>query len=189
MLRRFFFNLRYLHCPPWDTGIVPPEIETLLLKLPPGRALDLGCGTGTSSLALAQAGWQVTGVDFAARAIRKARQKAVRAGLKVDFYTGDVTRLDGVRGPFELALDIGCFHSLSPVGKRDYLSRLETLLTTGGHWFLYAFLSPGQPALSSPAVCPADLERILAQFTLLSRQDGLDRNRPSAYFLLRKSNL
>jgi cyclopropane fatty-acyl-phospholipid synthase-like methyltransferase len=189
MLRRFFFNLRYLHCPPWDTGIVPPEIEALLTELPPGRALDLGCGTGTSSLALAKAGWQVTGVDFAARAIRKARQKAARASLKVDFHTGDVTRLDGIRGPFELALDIGCFHSLTPVGKQDYLSRLEALLTPGGHWFLYAFLSPGQPAPSNPAVCPADLERILAQFTLLSHQDGLDRNRPSAYFLLRKSNL
>ncbi len=44
LLRRLDFILRYLRRPAWNSGIVPP-----------GAALDLGCGAGTSSLALAQA--------------------------------------------------------------------------------------------------------------------------------------
>ena len=93
LIRRLSFNLWYLRRPPWDSGIVPPEVVDFICTHPPGRALDLGCGTGTSSLALAKAGWQVTGVDFVPRAIRIARAKAKAAGVSVDFRVGDVTRL------------------------------------------------------------------------------------------------
>ena len=67
------FDLWYLRRPPWDSGIVPPEVEDFIRDNAPGHALDLGCGTGTSSLGLAQAGWTVTGVDFARRAISTAK--------------------------------------------------------------------------------------------------------------------
>ena len=40
-----------------------------------GTALDIGCGTGDNSIYLAKHGWQVTGVDFVAKAVDKARAK------------------------------------------------------------------------------------------------------------------
>ena len=48
-MRRIFFELRYLLGDvPWDTGVSPPELLDFLDRHPPGRALDLGCGTGTT---------------------------------------------------------------------------------------------------------------------------------------------
>ena len=61
-----------------DSGLVwgaKPNrwVEQEVVALPLGRALDLACGEGRNSLWLAQRGWQVTGVDFSAEAIRKGR--------------------------------------------------------------------------------------------------------------------
>jgi SAM-dependent methyltransferase len=108
-MRRVFFELRYLlGRPPWDTGITPPEVLAFLERTPPGRALDLGCGTGTNAVELARRGWEVTAIDFSHRAVAAARQRAAAARLPVDVRQGDVSDLRGVQGPFDLVLDIGC---------------------------------------------------------------------------------
>jgi SAM-dependent methyltransferase len=84
---------------------------------------------------LAQAGWQVTGVDFAPRAIRMAKRKTKKAGIRAELYVRDVTDLKGISGPFDLALDIGCFHSLGDK-KAGYLSELERILERSLHDFV-----------------------------------------------------
>jgi len=177
-LRRLSFQIWYTRRPPWDSGIVPPEVEELIRTQPPGRALDLGCGSGTSSLALAEAGWAVSGVDFVPAAIRTARHKAQRAGLTIDFQVGDVSRLRGVRGTFELVLDIGCFHGLTDPQKARYLGALDGLLTPGGTWLIYGFFAPGE----TPGPVPPGL-------SLVRRQDGFDRReRPSAWLWFCKTH-
>jgi methylase of polypeptide subunit release factors len=65
IFRKLFFNLWYFRDPPWDTGISPPELIDFINSNPPGKALDIGCGTGTNAIRLAKEGWRVTGVDFA----------------------------------------------------------------------------------------------------------------------------
>ena len=112
-MKPFFFNLSYLRKKaPWDSGISPPELLEFIAEHPPGRAIDLGCGTGTNVITLAQHGWQVSGVDFAPRAIKVARRKAKHVKIDADLRVGDVTKLRGVDGKFNLALDMGCFHNL-----------------------------------------------------------------------------
>ncbi|MCX6034150.1 MAG: class I SAM-dependent methyltransferase [Chloroflexi bacterium] len=182
---RLMFDLWYLRHPPWDSGIVPPEVEDFIRDNPPGCALDLGCGSGTSSLALVRAGWRVTGVDFARGAIRIAKHKTRLANLTVDFHVADVTcLLDSLFTiSYDLVLDIGCFHSLSPSGKAAYLNQLDRLLAPGGTWLLYGFLKPDERP--GPGLTSADLESI--QLKLTKRQDGVDRKtRPSAWFWFKK---
>ena len=73
---RWKFHWRYWRRQtPWDTQVTPPEVMEFIARTPPGKALDLGCGTGTNAIALARHGWRVTGVDFIPKAILAARGK------------------------------------------------------------------------------------------------------------------
>ena len=83
MNRLRFFWLYFLGKPRWDTNQTPPEVIETFHSLPShGVALDLGCGTGTNVIFMAQHGWQATGIDFVAQAIRTARRKALRLGMQ-----------------------------------------------------------------------------------------------------------
>jgi len=188
MFRRLIFNLWYLRKPPWDSGISPPELLEFIQTHPAGKAIDLGCGTGTNVITLAKAGWQVSGVDFAPRAIRIARQKLQKENINAGLRVGDVTKLKDIFGPFDLVLDIGCFHSLSQERRQDYLTQLDRILAPNGFWLLYGFLNP--TALpSSPGLVETEIELISSRFDLLSRQNGFNRGeRPSAWFLFQQEN-
>jgi 2-polyprenyl-3-methyl-5-hydroxy-6-metoxy-1,4-benzoquinol methylase len=59
------------------------HLTTEIQDLPPGRALDAGCGHGSETLWLAAQGWQVTAVDFSAAALAHARSMAEAGGAKV----------------------------------------------------------------------------------------------------------
>src|SRR3989475_7641797 len=139
--------------PPWDTGITPPELERFVATHPPGRAIDLGCGTGTNAVYLANHGWSAVGVDFAARAIAKARRRVRKAGVAslCSFHVGDVTRLDFLAGSFDLALDIGCLHSLPVAERAAYAAGVGRLVRSGGAVLLYAFAPGGRPGVPGPA--------------------------------------
>jgi cyclopropane fatty-acyl-phospholipid synthase-like methyltransferase len=180
MLQNLFFHLMYWRKPPWDTGISPPELIAFIQSHPPGRALDLGCGTGTNVITLSKAGWEAIGVDFVGKAIRKARQKARLAGIQANFFIDDVTRLQNIKGSFDLILDIGCFHSLPMNNRPDYLKNLDRLLAPQGTYLLYAFLKENDQ--EDRGLGPADLQALDQRFCLVERQDGSERGlRPSAW--------
>lgn len=139
--QRWQFEWRYWRGrPPWDTSVTPPEVLEFLEGAPPGRALDLGCGTGTNAITLARRGWQVTGVDFAPRAIRAARRKAARSGLEIDFRVADVVSLNLLEGSYDYALDIGCLHSLNERNWERYAGGVARLVRPDGRYMLYAWL-------------------------------------------------
>jgi SAM-dependent methyltransferase len=188
IIHRLLFELWYFRSQtPWDTGISPPELLEFIETHQPGRAIDIGCGTGTNVVTLARAGWQVTGIDFASRAVRKAKRKAAGAGVDAQLYVRDATVLNGITGPFELAFDLGCFHGILPARRSLYLDQLDRILAPGGFWLLYAFLAADADH-AQPGMDEAAIRLLAARFTLLSRRDGFDnRWRNSAWFLFQKS--
>ena len=185
LFRRFLFQYLYFGKPPWDTGISPPELLDFIKNHGPGCAIDIGCGTGTNVISLANAGWKVTGVDFAPRAIKLARQKAGRAGVEAKFFVRDATNLRGISGPFDLSFDLGCFHGIPQEGKKKYLEQLDNLLVPGGSWLLYAFLKP-DATQTGTGLAEGEIHSISSRLTLISRRDGFDRRGPSAWFLFQK---
>jgi SAM-dependent methyltransferase len=131
----------------WDRGAPVSDLVELVegpSAVPPGRALDIGCGTGTESIYLAEHGWDVTGVDMVPKALSLARRKAAAAGVSPRFVEADVTRLRdfGVGDGYDLLLDFGCFHTIPP-GQRDaYVESVSDAAAPGSTFLLYGFTRP-----------------------------------------------
>ena len=183
MLQRLFFELRYLFSrAPWDTGITPPEVMSFLDRTPPGRALDLGCGTGTNAVEMARRGWEVTAIDFSSRAVNAARRRAAAERLLLNVVQGDVSDLPGVHGPFDFVLDIGCFHVLNKDGQARYAAHVTRRTLPGATFMLYAFLGEGG---SGGRDLPTEdsLRRLFTPaFALTSVDRGTDGRHASAWF-------
>jgi len=167
---------------PWDTQITPPEVMEFIERTPPGRALDLGCGTGTNAVTLARHGWDVTGVDFAPEAIETARRKAARAGVQAAFYVADVTELDMLQGPFDYVLDIGCLFILDQEKRQKYARNLERLTAPGGRYMLYAWM-PRPWRGSVWGIGPEEVEELIGRWFQKERVVvGEERGHPSAWY-------
>jgi len=174
-VREGFFHLAYWRRPRWDTGITPPEVISFAADHAPGRALDLGCGTATNTIYLAQQGWEAWGVDFVGRAVHSGRQKARGAGASINLLHGDVSLPLKIPGQFDLILDIGCLHNLTQVQRKGYFDNLTRLLARGGHYLLYGFLNnPEQIEL--PGLYPADFDWLEGWLSLENRVESTDPN-------------
>ncbi|MEU6834536.1 MULTISPECIES: class I SAM-dependent methyltransferase [Streptomyces] len=133
--------------PPWDSGVTPPELVALVEgtgSLAPGRALELGCGTGTNAVYLARRGWRVAAVDLVELAVRQAREKADAAGADVTVLCGDATRLDevGVPGPYDLFFDLSCYCGIPPHRRDAYAAGLTRRAAPGARLLMFGY-GPG----------------------------------------------
>jgi len=132
---------------PWDSGVPPPELKELIegsQARTPGKALDLGCGTGTNVLYMAQHGWDVTGIDFVPKALNAARGKVKAANVSPRLILGDVTRLPelNIGDGFSLVFDLGCLHSI-PEGRRDaYVAGMTAASASGADYLAWGFYRP-----------------------------------------------
>ena len=116
-----------------------PLLVEVADRLPPGRALDLGCGPGRNAIFLAEQGFEVDAVDLSATAIEWARERARAAEVNVSLYCADAFTLEALTGPYHLIYDSGCFHHLPPHRRISYLALLERTLASGGFFGLSCF--------------------------------------------------
>ena len=187
MIRQILFELMYLiRRTPWDTGISPPELMAFLASHSPGRALDLGCGTGTNAITMTKHGWQVVAVDISILAIRRARRKAHRTSAVIDFRQGDVIAMRNLGEPFDLALDIGCFHSLSGEARERYAANLKRWLKPEGSFLLYAWLHDEAETRDDPLNVARIKTLFSPEFECLDATLGTERRRTSAWFTFQR---
>jgi SAM-dependent methyltransferase len=135
----------------WQRQSPPADLVALIegaSPLPPGRALDLGCGTGTDTIYLTRCGWDVTAVDMVPKALATARRNATAAGVAPRFIEGDVTRLHdlGVGDGYTLLLDFGCFHTLPDDRRAAYVASVSGVAAPGATLLLYGFRRPPKAA-------------------------------------------
>jgi SAM-dependent methyltransferase len=182
LLFRVFYRVGFT---PWDGHPLAKSLHDLVEgdgsspALAPARALDLGCGTGDNSIYLAQHGWQVTGVDFVAKALEKARAKAAARHVAVNFADADVTHLstEGVGNDFALIVDNGCLHGMSPDDRDAYVREVTAVAAADARLLVVAFIPGGFFAV--PGIDRDEIERRFAPaWQLLSTGDDptLDRS-------------
>jgi SAM-dependent methyltransferase len=132
---------RYSFVPiPYDVG---PRDELVSLVesgyIKPCRAIDLGSGTASNVVYLAQHGFDVTGVDFSPAAIDLGRARAHEAGVEITFIEDDLTNLQHINGTFDLLVDYGTLDDL-PTPQRDlYMKNVLPLTHVGSLFLLYCF--------------------------------------------------
>ena len=188
-LFRIFYRLGFT---PWDGHPIANNLQDLVKELPAGKALDLGCGTGDSSIYLAQHGWKVTGVDYVPQALAKARAKAAATNAPVDFVRADVTQLsqEGIGADFGLIVDNGCLHNMSDGDRDAYVREVSAVAAPGARLLIVAFLPGGR--LGVRGAQPAEMERrFTSTWTMLSTgsERELDQEQtPAKYYLYERKN-
>jgi ubiquinone/menaquinone biosynthesis C-methylase UbiE len=118
-----------------------------LAQVKPGsRILDVGCGTGTLTLAAARAAGsdgKVWGIDVAEDMLQAARQKAANAGLPVHFQNASITELPFADGQMDIVLSSLMIHHLVDEDtRRKGLAEVKRVLRPGGILMITEFKPP-----------------------------------------------
>jgi cyclopropane fatty-acyl-phospholipid synthase-like methyltransferase len=135
---RATFENMYAGEAPWDIG-KPQKPFIDAAEQVAGRVLDAGCGTGDTAIFFASRGCDVTGIDFLAEPIARAKQKASQRGLKITFLVKDATTLAEWGERFDNVVDSGLFHVFTDADRKKYVAGLATVLKPRGSLFLNCF--------------------------------------------------
>jgi SAM-dependent methyltransferase len=157
---------RYPVLIPYDIG---PRDELVGLvesgRVKPCRAIDLGSGTAGNVIYLAQHGFEVTGVDYSP------------AAIEMGHIEDDLTNLQHIHGTYNLLVDYGCLHSISPKERPLYVENVLSLTTPGTVFLLISFerlprwWEPRLPNLVGWAMPlePGEAERCFGEFFEIER--------------------
>ena len=141
---------------PWDAGESAPALRRLVdeQRLPQGRALVPGCGSGYDVATLASANRRVVGLDLASGAAERCESVRREAGVSaswVEFVVDDFfTFAPGE--PFDLVWDYTFLCAIEPGRRREWARRMGQLLRPGG--MLATLIFPVAPAGEGPESGP-----------------------------------
>ena len=145
--RSSFENI-YAGQPRWEIGRPQKAFLDVADRIT-GSLLDAGCCTGENALYFASRGRKVTGIDFLAEPIQRAKTKAAERGLTATFLVMDSLALKELPEVFDSVIDSGLFHVFSDEDRRRYVEGLASVLKPGGRLFLLCF-SDSEPGEQGP---------------------------------------
>lgn len=146
--RRETFEAAYAGQAPWDIDR-PQKVFLGVTDRVTGSILDAGCGTGENALYFASRGHKVTGLDYLAEPIIRAKQKAAERGLTVNFLVMDALSLNDLPEVFDTVIDSGLFHVFDDEDRTRYVRGLASVLKPGGRLYLLCF-SDEEPGTQGP---------------------------------------
>jgi len=138
---------------PWDTGEPEPLLVGFVTSggVTPGPTLEIGAGTGTNAIWMAERGFDVLGVDISRLAVEKARAKMDGRALRCRFAALDFLAASPDGGPFQFVFDRGCFHVFDePDERQRFAARVAAALAPGGLWLSLIGSTEGSPREVGP---------------------------------------
>ena len=135
LFKNLLFDLWYrIAKPPWMIDQAQPDLIAAEEKgeVRGPTVLDVGCGSGDNAIYLASRGFEVTGVDFSAKAISIAKQKAANAKVAATFLTLDALKIGTLDKRFDTVIDFGLFHNLGYDDRRRYVRALSEVCVSKG---------------------------------------------------------
>jgi SAM-dependent methyltransferase len=138
---------------PWDTGQPEPLLVEFVTSdaVTPGSALEIGAGTGTNSMWMAERSFDVLGVDVAPLAVERAQAKTEGRALRCRFAVWDFLAAPPPGGPFQFVFDRGCFHVFDEPGEREqFAAQVAAALEPGGLWLSLIGSTEGLPREIGP---------------------------------------
>jgi len=138
---------------PWDTGQPEPLLVEFVTSgaVKPGRTLEIGAGTGTNAIWLAERGFDVLGVDVSPLAVERAQARKARRDLHCSFAACDFLAAPPPAGPFQFVFDRGCFHVFDEPGERQqFAEHVAAALAPGGLWLSMIGSTEGTPREAGP---------------------------------------
>jgi SAM-dependent methyltransferase len=140
--------------PPWDTGQPEPLLIEFITSggVAPVRTLEIGAGTGTNAIWLAECGFDVLGVDVSPLAVERANAKMDGRDLSCRFATLDFLAAPPPGGPFNFIFDRGCFHVFDEPGERArFAAHVASVLEPHGVWLSLIGSTEGPPRDVGPS--------------------------------------
>ncbi len=139
MMNGWDSTYRRTRMPGWDVGRPAGELKRLIESgaVKSGRALVIGCGTGTNAVYLAQKGFKVVGVEVAPTALTLAKQRADKAKVKVTWLVADALAIPDI-GPFDLVFDRGCYHHVQKYNGQGFAKSVYRLTRENSLFLLLA---------------------------------------------------
>ena len=138
---------------PWDTGSPEPLLVDFLASgaVTSGPALEIGAGTGTNSIWMAERGFDVLGIDVAPLAVERAQAKMNGRALPCRFAAWDVLAAPPPGGPFQFVFDRGCFHVFDePDERQRFAAHVADALAPGAFWLSVIGSTEGPPREVGP---------------------------------------
>jgi SAM-dependent methyltransferase len=138
---------------PWDTGVPDPMLTAFVTagRVPPARTLEVGAGTGTNAIWLAERGFDVLGIDVSPLAVEAARAKLAGGTARCRFETRDFLSERVGDGPFGFVFDRGCFHVFDePAEQAAFAARVAEVLAPNGTWLSLLGSTEGLPREFGP---------------------------------------
>ena len=137
---------------PWDTGSPDQHLVDLITSkriMAPASVLEIGCGTGTNALWLAEQGFEVLATDVSPTAIERASGAVQHESLR--FQVLDFLVEDPPGAPFDFVFDRGVFHIFDkPEVQARFAARVAELLAPGGRWLSLIGSTEGAPRDRGP---------------------------------------
>ena len=122
---------------PWDTGKPEPLLVEFAASgaVMPCPALEIGAGTGTNAIWMAEHGFDVLGVDVSPLAVERANAKIAGRALACRFAVADFLAAPPRGGPFQFVFDRGCFHVFDEAEERErFAANVAAVLAPEGSW-------------------------------------------------------